>query len=135
MFNAQKWRDLAARAAWTGAQGAVSVVTVEVFDLPVELIPLGALGLSILKSWIATKVGNPNTVTFDERPVPELPLTDRHGGTLSRREPGPVPASGPPGSIPDHTLPPSARAHTGVDNPRRPPEPDDPFSPRFRGGN
>jgi len=61
----KKWRDVAARAGWTAAEVVVSAVSIEALNLPRELIPVAATGLSVLKSWIATKVGNPNTATFD----------------------------------------------------------------------
>lgn len=60
----QKYRDLAARAAWTAAQAVLSVVTIEALGLPLVWAPIVAAGLSALKSFIATKVGDPDTVTF-----------------------------------------------------------------------
>lgn len=61
----RKYRDLLARAGWTAAQAALGLVTVEVLDVPVGWAPIVAVALSSLKSYVATKVGNPETVTFD----------------------------------------------------------------------
>lgn len=65
----KKWKDLASRAAWTALQAALGVLTVEVFNLPTELAPIVAVALSALKSYVATKVGNPDTVTFDDEDI------------------------------------------------------------------
>ena len=40
--------------------------TVESLDLSPTLIPFVALALSMFKSWVATRVGNPNDVTFTD---------------------------------------------------------------------
>lgn len=71
----KKYRDLLARAGWTAAQAGVGFVTVEALDIPVAWAPIVAVVLSSLKSWIATKVGDPDTVTFDlaEEPLPPPP--------------------------------------------------------------
>lgn len=79
----QKYRDLASRAAWTALQVAIPIIGVIVYDLPPAWVPIGATALSALKSWIATKVGNTDTVTFVE-PVSVLPISSP-----------PQPASGP----------------------------------------
>lgn len=59
-----KYRDLGSRAAWTAAQAVLSVVTVEAFGVPLVWAPILATLLSAAKSFIATKVGDPDTVTF-----------------------------------------------------------------------
>lgn len=59
-----KYRDLGSRAAWTAAQAVLSVVTVEALGVPLAWAPIIAAGLSALKSFVATKVGDPDTVTF-----------------------------------------------------------------------
>lgn len=64
MNTVQKYRDLGARAAWTAAQAVLSVVTVEALGLPLVWAPIVAAALSAVKSFVATKVGDPNTVTF-----------------------------------------------------------------------
>jgi hypothetical protein len=61
----RKYRDLLARAGWTAGQAALSIVTVEALGLPVWLAAPAAMALSALKSWVATRVGDPDTVTFD----------------------------------------------------------------------
>lgn len=61
----QKHKDLLTRAGWTAAQVILSAVTIEAFDLDVALIPIVAAALSAAKSFVATKVGDPETVTFD----------------------------------------------------------------------
>ncbi len=61
----RKYRDLAARAAWTAAQAALGVVTVEALGLPIWLAAPAAMVLSAAKSWVATQVGDPETVVFD----------------------------------------------------------------------
>lgn len=51
------WRDLAARAAWTAAEGAIGVLITQAADWKVWwAIPL-ATGLSAVKTWIVGKVG------------------------------------------------------------------------------
>lgn len=51
------WKDLAARAAWTAAEGAVGLIIAEAADWKVWwAIPL-ATGLSAVKTWIVGKVG------------------------------------------------------------------------------
>jgi putative flippase GtrA len=59
-----KYRDLASRAAWTAVQAVLSVVTVEALGLPLVWAPIVATVLSAIKSFVATKVGDPDTVTF-----------------------------------------------------------------------
>lgn len=71
---AQKYRDIASRAGWTALQVAIPIIGVIVYDLPPAWVPIGATALSALKSWIATKVGNTDTVTFVE-PEPEPPTS------------------------------------------------------------
>ena len=61
----QKYADLASRAGWTAAQAGLAVVTVESLELPVAWAGIVAAVLSAVKSFIATRVGNPETVTFD----------------------------------------------------------------------
>jgi len=61
----QKYRDLAARAGWTAAQAGLAVVTVEALGVPVGYAGIVAAVLSAAKSWVATRVGNSETVTFD----------------------------------------------------------------------
>lgn len=60
----QKYKSLASRAAWTAAQAALALITVEVIDVPLVWAPILATALSALKSFVATKVGDPDTVTF-----------------------------------------------------------------------
>jgi len=61
-----KYRDLAARAAWTAAQAGLSIVTVEALGLPIWLAAPAAMVLSAVKSYVATHVGDPETVVFDD---------------------------------------------------------------------
>lgn len=60
----QKTKDALSRTAWTALQAVLGVISVEAFNLPVVYVPIIAAVLSQLKSFVATKVGNPNTVTF-----------------------------------------------------------------------
>jgi hypothetical protein len=69
----QKYRDLGSRAAWTALQAALSVVTVEALGIPLAWAPILAVLLSAFKSFVATKVGNPDTVTFTSTPLPPPP--------------------------------------------------------------
>ncbi len=62
----QKYRDLASRAAWTALQAVLGVVTVAALGLPVAYAPIVAVLLSALKSYVATKVGSKDTVTFSK---------------------------------------------------------------------
>lgn len=63
---AQKYRALASRAGWAALWASLSVITVESLDAPAGWVPVIALALSAVKSFVATKVGDPNTVTFKE---------------------------------------------------------------------
>lgn len=60
----QKYRDLASRAVWTAAQGALGVITVEALDVPIAWAGIVAAALSAAKSYVASKVGDRETVTF-----------------------------------------------------------------------
>lgn len=61
----KKLRDLLSRAGWTALQAGLGLITVDALDIPVAYVVPIAWALSSIKSWVATKVGNPNTVTFD----------------------------------------------------------------------
>lgn len=64
--------DIGARALWTLAEAAVAALIAWVVGLGPEDNPewfavvtsVGAAVLSVIKSFIATKVGNPDTATF-----------------------------------------------------------------------
>ncbi len=60
----QKYKALAARAGWTAAQAALGLVTADALGLPLVWAAVFATALSAVKSFVATKVGDPNTVTF-----------------------------------------------------------------------
>lgn len=64
MFYVNKYRSLASRAGWAALWASLSVVTFESLDAPQAWIPVIALLLSAAKSFVATKVGDPDTVTF-----------------------------------------------------------------------
>lgn len=59
-----KLRALGSRAGWAALWSVLSVITVEQFNLPVEYVPLFAAVLSSVKSFVASKVGDSETVTF-----------------------------------------------------------------------
>jgi hypothetical protein len=59
-----KYSALASRAAWTALQAALAVVSVEALGIPLAWAPIVATVLSAVKSFVATKVGDPDTVTF-----------------------------------------------------------------------
>lgn len=59
-----KYRSLASRAAWTAAQAVLALVTVEALGVPLAWAPIFATVLSAVKSFVAGKVGDPDTVTF-----------------------------------------------------------------------
>lgn len=59
-----KYRDLLARAGWTALQAVLAVVTVETLGVPVAWAVPVASALSMLKSYVGTKVGDHETVTF-----------------------------------------------------------------------
>lgn len=61
----RKYRDLLARAGWTALQAGVGLLTVEALDVPLAWAPIVAVALSSLKSWIATRVGDPDTASFE----------------------------------------------------------------------
>ena len=61
----QKYKDLAARAFWTVLQALLGVASAEALGVPVEYAVLFAGVLSAIKSYVATKVGDPETVTFN----------------------------------------------------------------------
>lgn len=60
----RKRKELASRAGWTAAQAALAVVTVEALDIPLAWAPIVATVLSALKSFVAGKVGDKDSVTF-----------------------------------------------------------------------
>ena len=60
----RKRKDLAARAGWTAAQAGLAVITVEALDVPVAWVGVVAAVLSALKSFVAGKVGDKDSVTF-----------------------------------------------------------------------
>lgn len=62
----KKAKDLASRAGWTALQAALGVVTVEALGLPLAYAAVVATLLSALKSYVASKVGDPDTVTFKD---------------------------------------------------------------------
>lgn len=55
--------DLGERAAWTGAQAALSLAVVELTDLPVWWAAPLALALSAAKGWIAGRLGRKGTAS------------------------------------------------------------------------
>jgi hypothetical protein len=67
------FRDMAARAIWTLLEAGVGalVVWISQLDVGTHTVAAAFLGIfsaglaSVGKSFFATKVGNPNTVTFD----------------------------------------------------------------------
>jgi hypothetical protein len=59
-----QYRSLASRAGWTALQAALAVVSVEALGVPLVWAPIVATALSAVKSFVATKVGDPDTVTF-----------------------------------------------------------------------
>lgn len=78
---ARRWRDLGSRSGWTVLQALVGILTgPEVADLIESTlaikapwlvaitVPAVAGAVSALKSFVATRIGNPDTVTFDPAP-------------------------------------------------------------------
>lgn len=61
-----KYKSLASRAGWTALQAGLALISVEALDIPLAWAPIVATALSALKSFIATKVGDPDTVTFKD---------------------------------------------------------------------
>jgi hypothetical protein len=59
-----KLRAIASRAAWAALWGALSTLTVTQLGLPLAYVPVASYVLSALKSYVASKVGDPDTVTF-----------------------------------------------------------------------
>jgi hypothetical protein len=55
--------DSLERVAWTAAEAAVGVLTVEQFDLPQAWVPVIAVVLAALKAFVAGKVGNTSTAS------------------------------------------------------------------------
>lgn len=65
-------KSLAARAGWTAVQAALGVLTIALTtNVPSEVwyVTLIATALSAVKSFVASKVGDPNTVKFDTAPA------------------------------------------------------------------
>lgn len=62
-MSRKKLFDLLERAGWTAAQVLLSGITVEMFDLDPWLIVPIATALSSVKSYVASKVGNTNSVS------------------------------------------------------------------------
>jgi len=60
-----RYKDLITRAAWTALQAGLALITVGALGIPVAFAVPAAWALSVAKSWVATKVGDPDTVTFN----------------------------------------------------------------------
>lgn len=58
-------KDLFARAAWTGLQAALGLVTVATLSIPIAYAIPVAWALSAIKSYVASRVGDAETVTFN----------------------------------------------------------------------
>lgn len=73
-MNVDVIKAILARAGWTAAQAALSVISIDQLSSAVHipgslqwaLVGIAA-GLSTLKSFVATKVGDPSTVTFGSK--------------------------------------------------------------------
>ena len=68
-MNLSALKSLASRAGWTALEAGAAVVTVDAVsavELPAEayVLPILATLLSMAKSFIASKVGDPETVEF-----------------------------------------------------------------------
>jgi hypothetical protein len=58
------WLDWSERVAWTAAQAAVGLFTIEMLDLPGELVPVAAAALAAVKGFIAKQVGNRDSASL-----------------------------------------------------------------------
>jgi hypothetical protein len=64
MSKRKKWAlDMAERAGWTAVQVIAAGLTVEALDLPPAWVPVGAVLLSALKSWVARNVGKDDSAS------------------------------------------------------------------------
>ena len=54
-------RDVCERVGWTALQAALGVLTTNLTGLPVAYAVPVAAGLSALKGWVATQIGDPNS--------------------------------------------------------------------------
>jgi hypothetical protein len=63
-MNKRALKQLAARAAWTALQAGLGLITVATLGVPVAYAVPVAWALSAIKSYVASKVGDPDTVTF-----------------------------------------------------------------------
>jgi hypothetical protein len=79
--DAVRWIwDAIERVGWTFLQGGLSVVTVEMLDLPVWAIAPFAGVLAGLKATVARKVGNQNsasTLPISLEPIKVVTVTDQ----------------------------------------------------------
>jgi len=62
----QFYVDLGERVLWTAVQAGLSVVTVDQFDLNPIYLPIIAAGLAVLKGYVASYIGNPNSASTTE---------------------------------------------------------------------
>lgn len=67
-MNKQTRKDILVRGLWTLVQAAIGVAITVVADLDVVWAVPIATALSFVKSWVATKFGDPGTVTFTAPP-------------------------------------------------------------------
>ncbi len=83
MFTLAFWKDAAARAVWTAAQSLLALwgaTGIGIVDIdPGQALSVAGMAalLSVLKSLVATRVGDPDSPTFSPADEVELP---EHGG-------------------------------------------------------
>jgi hypothetical protein len=64
MFDKTLYKDIAERALWTAAQAFVAVYTVGGVDTLKSACTAGvAAGISVIKGFMATQVGNPKSAS------------------------------------------------------------------------
>lgn len=64
LSSRKKIADIAERVLWTAAQAALGVITAELLDVPVAWVPVFAMTLSAVKSWVATRLGTGSAATL-----------------------------------------------------------------------
>ena len=60
------WLDWSERVIWTAAQAGLGLFTVEMLDLPLEVVPVAAAMLAALKGFVAKQVGNRDSASLTE---------------------------------------------------------------------
>lgn len=60
----KKIADIAERVLWTAVQAALGVITADLLGLPAAWVPVFAMALSAVKSFVASQLGTGSAATL-----------------------------------------------------------------------